>query len=43
MKKNEQEKSRKRLGRLAWYLDSAIKITGLDARIGLYGLIGLIP
>jgi len=43
MKKNEQEKSRKRLGRLAWYLDSAIKIPGFDARIGLDGLIGLIP
>jgi hypothetical protein len=28
---------------LAWYLDSAIKIPGLDARIGLDGLIGLIP
>lgn len=43
MKKNEQEKSRKNLDRLAWYLDSAIKIPGFNARIGLDGLIGLIP
>lgn len=39
----EREKSRKKLERLAWYLDSAIKIPGLNVRFGLDGLIGLIP
>jgi len=43
MPKIEKEKSRKRLERLAWYLDSSIKIPGLDARFGLDGLLGLIP
>jgi len=40
---SEIEKSRKKLERLAWYLDSFIKIPGLNARIGFDGLIGLIP
>lgn len=35
--------SHKRLERLAWYMDSSIKIPGFNARIGLDGLIGLIP
>lgn len=39
----EREKSRKKLERLAWYLDSAIKIPGLNVRFGLDGFIGLIP
>lgn len=43
MPKIEKEKSRKRLERLAWYLDSSIKIPGLNARFGLDGLLGLIP
>lgn len=33
----------KRLERLAWYLDSSIPVPGLKFRIGLDGLIGLIP
>lgn len=43
MQKNETEKSRKKLERLAWYLDSSIRIPGFNARFGLDGLIGLIP
>lgn len=43
MRSNDPGKSRKRLGRLAWYLDSAIPVPGLKARIGFDALIGLIP
>lgn len=39
----DKEKSRKKLERLAWYLDSSIKVPGFNARFGLDGLIGLIP
>ncbi len=34
---------RKKLDRLAWYLDSSIKIPGLNYRVGLDALIGFIP
>lgn len=40
---DKKNKSRKRLERLAWYLDSSIKIPGLNARFGLDGLFGLFP
>lgn len=43
MQKIENEKTRKKLERLAWYLDSSIKIPGFNARFGFDGLIGLIP
>ncbi len=43
MKKTERDKSRKKLERLAWYLDSSIRIPGFNVRFGLDGLIGLIP
>lgn len=43
MPKIAKEKSRKRLERLAWYLDSSIKIPGLNARFGLDALLGLVP
>lgn len=43
MTKIEKEKSRKRLERLAWYLDSSFKIPGFNVRFGLDGLLGLIP
>ncbi len=43
MQRTETEKSRKKLERLAWYLDSSIKIPGFNARFGLDGLLGLIP
>lgn len=35
--------STKRLDRLAWYLDSAVRIPGTQVRLGLDPLIGLIP
>ncbi len=34
---------RKRLDRLAWLLDNCIPIPGLNYRIGLDGIVGLIP
>jgi hypothetical protein len=34
---------RKRLERLAWFLDNSIPIPGLDIRVGFDALIGLIP
>jgi len=37
------DKTRKKLERLAWFLDSSIKVPGFNARFGLDGLIGLIP
>lgn len=43
MQKIEKDKARKKLGRLAWFLDSSIKVPGFNARFGLDGLIGLIP
>jgi hypothetical protein len=43
MAKIEKERSRKRLERLAWYLDSSLKIPGINARFGLDGLLGLVP
>lgn len=43
MKQTEKKKVRKKLERLAWYLDSSIRIPGLQARVGLDGLMGLIP
>ncbi len=43
MQKTDKEKSRKKLERLAWYLDSSIKVPGFNARFGFDGLIGLIP
>ena len=36
-------KTRRRLERLAWYLDNSIPIPGLNARIGLDSLLGLLP
>ncbi|BCA78763.1 DUF4112 domain-containing protein [Desulfuromonas sp. AOP6] len=43
MKKTVSDKSRQRLERLAWYLDSSIKVPGFNARFGVDALIGLIP
>lgn len=43
MRAEGKDKTRKKLERLAWYLDSAIKVPGFNARFGLDGLIGLIP
>ncbi len=38
-----QQQNLKKLDHLAWLLDSSIKIPGTNWRIGLDGLIGLIP
>jgi hypothetical protein len=43
MHKTATDKTRKKLERLAWFLDSSIKVPGFNARFGLDGLIGLIP
>lgn len=43
MQKRSSDKTRKKLDRLAWLLDSSIKVPGFNARFGLDGLIGLIP
>lgn len=41
---NEQELSQqKRLAKLAWLLDSSIKVPGTNFRIGLEALLGLVP
>jgi hypothetical protein len=40
---SDVETTRNRLSRLAWLLDSSIPIPGLNFRIGLEALIGLIP
>jgi hypothetical protein len=43
MRKNNPLSAKTRLNKLAWLLDNAIPIPGLNFRIGLDGLIGLIP
>lgn len=43
MRNAGESKTRKKLERLAWFLDSSIKVPGFNARFGLDGLIGLIP
>jgi hypothetical protein len=40
---NSRDALRRRLGRLAWLLDSAIQIPGTRFRVGLDALVGLIP
>lgn len=41
---NEQELAQqKRLAKLAWLLDSSIKVPGTNFRIGLEALLGLVP
>jgi hypothetical protein len=37
------EPTRRRLNRLAWLLDSSIRVPGTDFRIGLDPLLGLVP
>ena len=39
----DKDKTRNRLERLAWILDNSIPIPGLNARIGIDPLIGLVP
>ena len=40
---NTREALRRRLGRMAWLLDSAIQIPGTRFRIGLDAIVGLVP
>jgi len=39
----DKDKTRNRLERLAWILDNSIPVPGLNARIGIDPLIGLVP
>lgn len=43
MREEEERPARRRLERLAWLLDRSIPLPGLDARIGLDPLLGLLP
>lgn len=40
---DQSSKSHARLKKLAWFLDSSIPVPGLGMRVGLDGIIGLIP
>jgi hypothetical protein len=39
----DKQRVKKRLDRLAWYLDNSIKLPGLNFRVGIDPLVGLIP
>ncbi len=39
----DNQRVKKRLDRLAWYLDNSIRLPGLNVRVGIDPLIGLIP
>lgn len=39
----DKQRVRKRLDRLAWYLDNSIQLPGLNVRVGIDPLVGLIP
>ncbi|MGB3222899.1 MAG: DUF4112 domain-containing protein [Desulforhopalus sp.] len=43
MMNNRRHKTGKRLSRLAWFLDNSIPLPGINYRIGVYAIIGLIP
>lgn len=43
MNRRQTEEVRSKLSRLAWLMDSSIRIPGTQMRFGLDGLIGLIP
>lgn len=43
MNATDKQRTKERLDRLAWYLDSSIRLPGLNARVGIDPLIGLIP
>lgn len=40
---NDKDRTRRRLERLAWYLDNSIPIPGLKVRVGIDPLLGLLP
>jgi len=39
----DKQRVKKRLDRLAWYLDNSIQLPGLNLRVGIDPLVGLIP
>lgn len=39
----DKQRVRKRVDRLAWYLDNSIRLPGLNVRVGIDALVGLIP
>ncbi len=39
----DKQRVKKRLDRLAWYLDNSIRLPGLNFRVGIDPLVGLIP
>jgi len=39
----DKQRAKKRLDRLAWYLDNSIQLPGLNVRVGIDPLVGLIP
>jgi hypothetical protein len=39
----DKQRAKKRLDRLAWYLDNSIQVPGLNVRVGIEPLVGLIP
>jgi hypothetical protein len=41
--KIDKEQTKQRLEKLAWLLDNSIKVPGLGFRVGLDGIVGLIP
>lgn len=43
MKITDKQRAKKRLDRLAWYLDNSIRLPGLNFRVGIDPLVGLIP
>lgn len=43
MSKNNRQKTGKRLSKLAWFLDNSIPLPGINYRIGVDAIIGLIP
>ena len=43
MNSTDRERARKRLDQLAWLTDNSIPIPGLNARVGIDPLIGLLP
>lgn len=43
MAEENRRAAKERLGRMAWLLDNSIPLPGTDFRVGLDGLIGLIP
>lgn len=43
MNVNNSQRAKKRVDRLAWFLDSSIRLPGLNVRVGMDPLVGLIP